>query len=501
MEQQMSLFEEGGLQDDGMDKDPVSGNEVPSGSLANEVRDDIPAQLSEGEYIVPADVVRFYGVKFFEDLRKEAKRGLADMEANGRIGGEPVPEGGPVNEEDLSDQEKAVLEEIMSGMAEGGEVQNPFMQQQMMYSQPAPKAMGNNQMVMGAQAGTDVTKEQTEQAIINAGQPREFDGSQFGMGFSFMNPTDGEPDPAQEELTTSPITLYSPEGTPMELPVGTPVSVVQNFKNQGYTETPPATTTPEIGVDTGDPTDQFKKDDDDDNITALQEIKWGDDDSVMKWAEGQAETPFSKGLLGGAMAGTAVSNIRAAAIIARSKYGDDSELANRLDTIANEKYEELGPIGKTLEKIFGMSGVKRAERYLANVKEDPVVATTKDKTPAAFVDTDRFNLTKKESKGIADSVSDVTIKGRTDSSGKKAGDKGYKSALAERQERKRRKKQREKAKENIRKTSAKLDKPSGAPGSKSVREKAGITFRKADNDRGFTGGFNKGGLMTKGKNK
>ena len=70
--------------------DPVSGNEVPTGSLPEEVRDDIPAQLSEGEYVVPADVVRFFGVKFFEDLRTEAKTGFNAMEANGRIGGEPI---------------------------------------------------------------------------------------------------------------------------------------------------------------------------------------------------------------------------------------------------------------------------------------------------------------------------------------------------------------------------------------------------------------------------
>ena len=90
MEQQMNLFKEGGMKDDGLDRDPVSGNEIPPGSLAKEVRDDIPAQLSEGEYVVPADVVQYYGVKFFEDLRMQAKRGLAQMAATGRIGGEPV---------------------------------------------------------------------------------------------------------------------------------------------------------------------------------------------------------------------------------------------------------------------------------------------------------------------------------------------------------------------------------------------------------------------------
>jgi hypothetical protein len=77
----------GGLAED---VDPVSGNEVPVGSMPEEVRDDIPAQLSEGEYVVPADVVRFFGVKFFEDIRIKAKQGFAQMESNGRVGGEPM---------------------------------------------------------------------------------------------------------------------------------------------------------------------------------------------------------------------------------------------------------------------------------------------------------------------------------------------------------------------------------------------------------------------------
>jgi len=108
-EDQMStLFEEGGIADEGMDTDPVSGNEVPPGSLPEEVRDDVPAMLSEGEYVVPADVLRFYGVKFFEDLRSEAKMGLAEMDSNGRIGGEPVG----VAQDDLpfSDEELAVMD-------------------------------------------------------------------------------------------------------------------------------------------------------------------------------------------------------------------------------------------------------------------------------------------------------------------------------------------------------------------------------------------------------
>ena len=91
-EQMNMLMQQGGMQDDGMTRDPVSGNEVPPGSLAKEVRDDIPAQLSEGEYVIPADAVQFHGLKFYEATVQEAKMGLADMNARGRIGGEPVPQ-------------------------------------------------------------------------------------------------------------------------------------------------------------------------------------------------------------------------------------------------------------------------------------------------------------------------------------------------------------------------------------------------------------------------
>ena len=108
------------------DVDPVSGNDVPTGSLPEEVRDDIPAQLSEGEYVVPADVVRYYGVKFFEDLRGEAKMGWQAMEQSGRIGGEPMsPPGMEMGDDelpfDLSELNFVeVSDDAINGMAEGG---------------------------------------------------------------------------------------------------------------------------------------------------------------------------------------------------------------------------------------------------------------------------------------------------------------------------------------------------------------------------------------------
>ena len=89
LEEQMAM-NFGDVPDNTIGQDPVSGNDIPMGSTAENVRDDIPTMLSEGEIVVPADVVNFHGVKLFEDLRAEAKMGYAQMANDGRIGGEPM---------------------------------------------------------------------------------------------------------------------------------------------------------------------------------------------------------------------------------------------------------------------------------------------------------------------------------------------------------------------------------------------------------------------------
>jgi len=104
MAKQMDMFDDGGLMDEGGTIDPVSGNDVPSGSTQKEVRDDIPAQLSEGEFVFPADVVRYHGLDKLMALRDEAKRGLARMEAMGQMGNSEeatIPDGVPFDIDDL----------------------------------------------------------------------------------------------------------------------------------------------------------------------------------------------------------------------------------------------------------------------------------------------------------------------------------------------------------------------------------------------------------------
>lgn len=80
------MMKDGGLEQDGGTTDPVSGNEVPPGSAQEEVRDDIPAQLSEGEFVFPADVVRYIGLEKLMMMRQEAKMGLKMMEEMGQMG-------------------------------------------------------------------------------------------------------------------------------------------------------------------------------------------------------------------------------------------------------------------------------------------------------------------------------------------------------------------------------------------------------------------------------
>lgn len=66
-------------------EDEESGNMIPVGSTAENVKDDIPAMLSEGEYVLPADVVAWHGLKGILDMQQEARSGLMMMKMDGLI--------------------------------------------------------------------------------------------------------------------------------------------------------------------------------------------------------------------------------------------------------------------------------------------------------------------------------------------------------------------------------------------------------------------------------
>lgn len=128
LEQKPAFLQEGGT------VDPVSGNEVPVGSMQEEVRDDIPAMLSEGEFVFPADVVRFIGLERLMRMRQEAKEGLSKMHAMGQMGN--------ADEATMEDdgQFESDIDEIMQEMAEGGMPTPVNAAAPMEPPQPAPAA-------------------------------------------------------------------------------------------------------------------------------------------------------------------------------------------------------------------------------------------------------------------------------------------------------------------------------------------------------------------------
>lgn len=126
MNRPVNMYRKGGLKDEGGEIDPVSGNEVPVGGTKKGVRDDIPANLSEGEFVMPEDATRYHGLKTMMKMRQEAKMGLKQMEAMGLMGNADeaiLPDDLPFGLDDLIIVEVDDIEETanmnVGGMASG----------------------------------------------------------------------------------------------------------------------------------------------------------------------------------------------------------------------------------------------------------------------------------------------------------------------------------------------------------------------------------------------
>ena len=138
----MDLF--GGLKDEGGKVDRKSGNKVPIGSTKKEVRDDIPAQLSEGEFVLPADVVRYHGLEKLMKLRQQAKGGLKTMDKMGQMGNADeatLPDDMPFRPEFQQGGAVQAPQVIQSNTVPGVQFTPPQMQQQIP-SMFAPPVVG-----------------------------------------------------------------------------------------------------------------------------------------------------------------------------------------------------------------------------------------------------------------------------------------------------------------------------------------------------------------------
>ena len=109
-------------------QDGGNANEAPIGALPKEVADDVPAQLSEGEFVLPADVVRFIGLERLMKMRDEAKAGLQRMAEIGQMGNaEAVGEKADDSfEEEDDDGFASTIDGIMSEMDTEEQTQQAF---------------------------------------------------------------------------------------------------------------------------------------------------------------------------------------------------------------------------------------------------------------------------------------------------------------------------------------------------------------------------------------
>ena len=203
---QMEMFDDGGLKEEGGTIDPISGNDVPPGSTQEEVRDDIPAQLSEGEFVFPADVVRFIGLEKLMMMRQEAKMGLKKMEDMGQMGNSEeatMPDDMPFSLEDLDmEDDEPMQEDDSMEMAEGGFV--------MIAGQSIPVSM------LSGQLPPITTKPMPETKNMAVG--------------GFMNPTGTYQVPTNIATQPSYFQNYAQSTAPFspfnqtQTPIGTPLS-------------------------------------------------------------------------------------------------------------------------------------------------------------------------------------------------------------------------------------------------------------------------------------
>ena len=450
MKKQMEMFEEGGLKDDGTSKDPVSGNDVPSGSMAEEVRDDIPAQLSEGEYVVPADVVRFYGVKFFEDLRMDAKMGLANMERNGRIGGEPVSVTmiASTTEEKLNEEEEKALEELMgaakgglTGYAPGGSVTNTGQQLNQSSFNPADYAV-----IGGAPKGGTYPNQSSPTVLV-----------------PYVHATDPSKPIVQVPTVNGTVQqgFVVPQGYIPQSEYKAPAPKVNKGGGKGG------------GTGTAN-----KPDNDPWGTTEEYDFNnWGEED-YLKEAKTQLGKSGSEALgqgLATAIAGPVgyiaagaynnvdgIARVRAMAKVAEAKGLDD--VAAKLRTEANEAVENSGWLTKFSEKMGWIDG---QNKFDAIMKKNPITSTSSSPvTPTSKVSQRNVDL-----KGLSN-VGNL--------SGKSTGEKSTILKTAT---------------ENVAPVSNKIEDDKAPKG-------GGTKAGGADLDTALgISGVNKGGLLTKPKRK
>jgi len=113
-------FMDGGLAD--------NADDTP-GATESEVADDIPAMISEGELVVPANVVRYHGLGKYENMRKTALNALDELEDNGQI--RPVDSDGTPVVKDVKEQTDEVMASKGATVARYNEGGSPTIEEEL----------------------------------------------------------------------------------------------------------------------------------------------------------------------------------------------------------------------------------------------------------------------------------------------------------------------------------------------------------------------------------
>ena len=140
-DEELEGFKEGGLAD--------NADDTP-GATESEVADDIPAMISEGELVVPANVVRYHGLSKYENMRKTALKALDELEDNGQI--RPVDSDGTPIVKDVKEQTDEVMASKGATVARYNEGGSPTIEEE-----PKTKFPIKYEKVIGKPVGPRVT--------------------------------------------------------------------------------------------------------------------------------------------------------------------------------------------------------------------------------------------------------------------------------------------------------------------------------------------------------
>jgi hypothetical protein len=220
----------------------------PPGATPEEVADDIPAYLSTGEYVLPANVVRYIGLKNITGMHQRALSELQQMEDLDII--ENVDENGYVEEDDdemdyMEPEEAGVVEIVVAehhpkglmamGFAEGGPIEAMvyvpgvgFVPQSQAAARPSQKKTDEDTRAEtregpSGKGGTDTDKSMSEMS------PME----QAAFGETLSGPLGGAIEAISKGIVGSALGLASPLGveTAFSLATGVPTAAQQAMKS------------------------------------------------------------------------------------------------------------------------------------------------------------------------------------------------------------------------------------------------------------------------------